>query len=92
MKGLLIDGPAQGMVVQAGDPPIRRAIVILGRDGFAEDAYRYYLNSTDSTEARYRFGGQVLWPPEASSEAISRTDQREHVADQASRGASQNGD
>src|SRR5262249_26810108 len=92
MKGFLIDGPAQGLVVEAGDPPMRRAFVILRDGAFAEDAYRYYLNSNDSTGARYRFGGQVLWPPEASSEAISRTDRRQDMAYEVPPGADYNGD
>jgi hypothetical protein len=75
MKGLLIDGPAAGMVVEAGDPPLRRAIVIPGEGGFAEVAYRYYLSSIDSAGAGYKFGGQVPWPPEAGSYAIAGTDQ-----------------
>ena len=91
MKGLLIDGPAAGMVVEAGEPPLRRAVVIPGDGGFAEEAYRYYLSSIDSAGASYVFGGQVLWPPEAGAEVIARTDRREHVADQVAPGARLNG-
>jgi len=91
VKGLLIDGLAEGMVVEAGDPPLRRAIVIPGVGGFAEDAYRYYLSSIDSAGAGYRFGGQVPWPPEARSYAVTRTDERQYVADEVAPGAHHNG-
>jgi hypothetical protein len=91
MKGLLIDGPAAGMAVEVGEPPLRRAIVIPDGGGFAENAYRYYLRSIDSAGSSYMFGGEVLWPPEARSEVIARTDRRDHVADDAAPGALLNG-
>jgi hypothetical protein len=93
MKGLLIDGPAAGMVVEAGEPPKRRGIVVPDEGGFAEDAYRYYLSSVDSSGASYAFGGQVPWPPEARSQMIHPlTDRREDVPDEVAPGACDNGD
>jgi hypothetical protein len=80
------------MVVEAGDPPLRRAVVIPSDGGFAEDAYRYYLSSVDAAGASYTFGGKVLWPPEAGSQVIVRTDQRAYVADEVAPGARHNGD
>ena len=80
------------MVVEAGEPPLRRAIVIPGEGGFAEDAYRYYLSSIDSAGASYAFGGMVPWPPEAGSQMIERTDRRDYVADEVAPGAHLNGD
>jgi hypothetical protein len=81
VNGLLIDGPSAGQVVDAGDPPIRRALVVAGSDRFGEPAYRYYLESVDLGQATYRCAGQVEWPPEATSEIVRRlSDQREHLA------------
>ena len=91
VKGLLIDGPAAGIVAEAGDPPVRRAIVVPGGGGFGEDAYRYYLKSIDAAGASYAFGGKVPWPPEARSQVIARADQRKHVADNVAPGAGQDG-
>jgi hypothetical protein len=79
------------MVVEADDPPLRRAIVILGDGRFAEDAYRYYLSSIDTAGASYVFGGEVPWPPEAGSHVIARRDQRPRVADEVAPGALHNG-
>jgi hypothetical protein len=62
-------------------------MVILGRGGFGEDAYRYYLNSLDSAGASYAFGGKVAWPLEARSQMIARTAHRAHVADEVAPGA-----
>jgi len=93
VKGLLIDGPAAGTVVETGDPPLRRAIIVLGRDGFGEDAYRYYLSSVDASGAAYRCGGKVAWPPEARSQMIARlADQREPIADETAPAARLNGE
>jgi hypothetical protein len=93
VKGRLIDGPAAGSVVEAGNPPVRRGIIVLGEAGFAEDAYRYYLSSIDTTGAVYRFGGNVAWPPEARSQIIGRLgDRRQHVSDMPAPAASLNGD
>ena len=72
MTGLLIDGPAAGRIVNAGDPPIRRAIVVLDADGFSERAYRYYLESVSDGHASYVCAGEVRWPPEARWEVIHR--------------------
>ena len=81
------------MVVDAGEPPLRRGIVVAGEGGFAEDAYRYYLSSIDPSGATYTFGGKVPWPPEARSHMVRRlTDRREHVADELPPGARLNGD
>jgi hypothetical protein len=93
VKGLLIDGPAAGSVIESGDPPLRRGIIVSGQDGFGEDAYRYYLSSVDPGGASYKCGGKVAWPPEASCEVIGRlADQRERVADQTAPPARLNGD
>jgi hypothetical protein len=90
---MLIDGPGAGHLVEAGDPPIRRAVVVPGADGFGELAYRYYLESVDVDQATYRCAGLVEWPPEARSEIVRRlTDQRERPADTAAPGARLNGD
>jgi hypothetical protein len=89
---LLIDGPAAGLVVEVGEPLLRRGIVVPVEGGFAEDAYRYYLSSIDSSGASYRFGGKVTWPPEASSQMIRPLiDQREYVADEVAPGARHDG-
>jgi hypothetical protein len=80
VKGLLIDGPGAGHVVDAGDPPLRRAVVVPGSDGFGELAYRYYLESVDIDQATYRCAGPVEWPPEATSEIVRRlSDEREQL-------------
>ena len=93
MKGFLIDGPAAGTVVEAGEPAIRRGIVVPREGGFAEDAYRYYLRSIDSSGAAYTFGGKVPWPPEARSHFIRPLmDEREYAADEVAPGARHNGD
>ena len=93
MRGLLIDGPGAGYVIDAGDPPARRGIVVLREGGFAEDAYRYYLSSIDSAGATYTFGGEVPWPPEAGSQMVRPlVDAREHTADRMAPGAGHNGD
>ena len=65
MKGFLSDGPAAGQVVEAGDPPVRRGVIVLDNEGFGENAHRYYLSSIDSSGAVYVYGGAVWWPPEA---------------------------
>jgi hypothetical protein len=92
VQGLLIDGPSAGQVVDAGDPPVRRAVVVCDADGFGELAYRYYLESVDSDQAIYRCAGQVEWPPEANSEVVRRlSDKRERFADTTAPGARLNG-
>ncbi len=65
MKGFLSDGPAAGQVVEAGDPPVRRGVIVLDNEVFGENAHRYYLSSIDSSGAVYVYGGAVWWPPEA---------------------------
>ena len=93
VKGLLIDGPAAGSVVDAGDPPVRRGIVVMAHDGFSENAYRYYLTSVDDNRASYAYGGTVAWPPEARSQMVGRlVDERKPVADEAAPSAKLNGD
>jgi hypothetical protein len=93
VKGVLIDGPGAGRMVDAGDPPLRRAVVVADADGFGELAYRYYLASVDSDQATYRCGGQVEWPPEASSEVVRRlSDHRTQFADTTAPAAQLNGD
>ena len=90
---MLIDGPAAGSIVEAGDPPIRRGVIVLADTAFAEAAYRYYLSSVDTTSASYTYGGRVEWPPEAASQMIRRpTDSRTRVADQIAPAAELNGD
>ena len=66
MNGFLKDGPAAGQAVEAGDPPVRRGVIVAGEGTFGEEAYRYYLSAVDSTRAVYTYGGKVLWPPEAN--------------------------
>ena len=61
----MVDGPAAGHTVEAGDPPIRRGVIVLGNGEFAEDAHRYYLSAVDGTGASYVHGGPVFWPPDA---------------------------
>jgi hypothetical protein len=83
------------MVVEAGDPPMRRGIVVPSDGGFGEDAFRYYLSSVDASGAAYLFGGKVPWPPEARTNMVRPlrlSDQREHVADDVAPGARRNGD
>jgi hypothetical protein len=93
VKGLLIDGHAEGSVVEAGDPPLRRGIIVMSEDGFAKDAYRYCLTSVAASGAAYTYGGKVAWPPEARSEVIGRlADQRKPVADKTAPVARLNGD
>jgi hypothetical protein len=88
VKGLLIDGPCAGQAVDAGDPPVRRAVVVRGADGFGELAYRYYLESVDFDQATYRCAGEVEWPPEASSVIVRRlSDHREWLVDATAAGA-----
>ena len=72
VKGLLLDGPGAGQVVDAGEPQVRRAVFVPGSDGFGEVAYRYYLVSTDFDQATYRCAAQVEWPPEAITEIVRR--------------------
>jgi hypothetical protein len=92
VKGLLIDGPGAGQVVDAGDPPVRRAVVVRGADGFGELAYRYYLESVGFDQATYRCAGEVEPAPEASSEIVRRlSDHRERLADTTAPGARLNG-
>lgn len=87
VQGVLIDGPGAGQVVDAGEPPLRRAVLVPGDGGFGERAYRYYLESVDSEQANYRFAGQVEWPPEARGEVVRRlTDQRLSSAEASARG------
>lgn len=64
MKGFLRDGPAAGQAVEAGDPPIRRGVIV-SQGTFGEDAHRYYLSAIDSAGAVYAYGGKVPWPPVA---------------------------
>jgi hypothetical protein len=93
VKGLLIDGPGAGQLVDAGNPPARRAVFVPTADGFSELAYRYYLVSTDLDRATYRCASQVEWAPEAISEIVRRlADQRELIADARMPGARLNGD
>ena len=87
VQGLLIDGPSAGQVVEAGDPPVRRAVVVPGEQGFGELAYRYYLESVEFDRATYRCAGQVEWPPEASSQMVRRlSDPRQPSVDAAGTG------
>ena len=65
MKGFLEDGPAAGQLVEAGDPPIRRGIIVVGHGTFGEEAHRYYLSAVNESAAVYIHGGPVPWPPEA---------------------------
>lgn len=70
MKGFLKDGPAAGRVVEAGDPPARRAVIVLDAGGFGEDAHRYYLSAVDASGAVYTHGGAVRWRPEAGPHVV----------------------
>lgn len=70
MKGFLKDGPGAGQAVEAGDPPIRRGVIVLSAGAFGEDAHRYYLSAIDSTGAVYTHGGKVPWPPVAGPHVI----------------------
>ena len=70
MRGFLKDGPAAGHVVDVGDPPRRRGVIVLDADGFGEDAHRYYLCALDSSGAVYTHRGPVAWPPEAGPPVI----------------------
>jgi hypothetical protein len=93
VNGLLIDGPAAGSVVEVGDPAARRGIIVTSENGFAEDAYRYYLSSIDASGASYTYGGKVEWPPEASSHMVGQlADRREPVGDRTAPGVELNGD
>jgi hypothetical protein len=65
MKGFLKDGPAAGQVVEVGDPPVRRGVIVLDPGGFGGDAHRYYLCALDSGGAVYTRWRRVAWPPEA---------------------------
>jgi hypothetical protein len=77
MQGILIDGPGAGQVVDAGEPPVRRAVFMADSGGFSELAYRYYLETVDFDQASYRCAGQIEWPPEARSQMVRRlSDQR----------------
>lgn len=71
MKGFLTDGPAAGHAVDAGDPPMRRGVIVLDAGGFGEEAHRYFLSAVDTSGAVYSHGGKVLWAPEAGP-AVSR--------------------
>jgi len=73
MKGYLTHGPAAGRIVEAGDPPIRRGVVVLGEGTFGEEAHRYYLSTVDDTGAIYVHGGIVSWPPESAAAATAET-------------------
>ncbi len=75
MKGVLEHGPAAGRIVDAGDPPVRRGVIVVGEGGFGEEAHRYYLTTVDEGGATYTHGGQVAWPPEAAPAVISRAGQ-----------------
>ena len=87
-----MDGPNAGQVVEAGDPPERRAVVVPSVDRFGERAYRYYLESVDADQAIYRCAGQVEWPPEANSEVVKRlSDKRERFAESTAPAARLNG-
>jgi hypothetical protein len=80
-------------VIETGDPPARRGILVMSEDGFAEDAYRYYLSSVDAGAASYTFGGKVEWPPEAGSQMIGTlVDRREPVSARPAPGVRLNGD
>jgi hypothetical protein len=93
VKGLLIDGPAAGSVVEAGDPPVRRRIIVKARDGFSENAYRYHLTSVDGSGASYAYSGRAAWLPEARSQMVGHlADERKPVADEAAPSAKLNGD
>ena len=70
MKGFLKDGPAAGQVVEAGDPPLRRGVIVLDPGGFGEQAHRYYLSAVDATGAVYTHGDVVPWPPEAGPHVV----------------------
>lgn len=74
MKGFLKDGPAAGQAVEAGDPPVRRGLIVLNEGGFGEDAHRHYLSSVDASGAVYAYGGTVRWPPEAGPRVIRDLD------------------
>ena len=74
MKGFLKDGPAAGQAFEVGDPPIRRGLIVIGEQGFGEQAHRYYLSAVDSSEAVYTHGGAVPWPPVAGPPVERRTD------------------
>ena len=71
MKGRLKHGPADGQIVEAGDPPIRRGIIVVGEGTFGEEAHGYYLSTVDQTAATYLHGGRVSWPPEASAAVVA---------------------
>jgi hypothetical protein len=71
MKGLLKGGPAADHAVEAGDPPIRRGIIVLGDRGFGEEAHRSYPTKIDPAGAVYTHGGPVHWPPEAGPVVVS---------------------
>ena len=70
MEGFLKDGPAAGHVIEVGDPPRRRGVIVLDSSGFGEDAHRYYLCALDSSGAVYTYRGSVSWPPEAGPPVI----------------------
>jgi hypothetical protein len=73
MKGFLRDGPAAGQVVEVGDPPTRRGVIVLDAGGFGEDAHRYYLCALDATGAVYTHHGGVAWPLEAGPPVVRQT-------------------
>jgi hypothetical protein len=72
MKGFLNDGPAAGHVVEVGDPPLRRGVIVLDPGGFGEQAHRYYLTAVDASGAVYTHGDVVHWPPEAGPHVARR--------------------
>ncbi|MFZ0384695.1 MAG: hypothetical protein WAL22_03435 [Solirubrobacteraceae bacterium] len=57
MQGLLVDGPAAGQVVDAGEPPVRRAVLVANAGGFGELAYRYYPDAVNFDQAICRCAG-----------------------------------
>jgi hypothetical protein len=65
MKGFLRDRPASGQAFEAGDPPLRRGMIVLSDSGFGEHAHRYYLSEVDDSGAVYVYGGAVRLPLEA---------------------------
>ena len=53
--------------MDAGDPPVRRGVIVVGEGGFGEEAHRYYLTAIEDGGATYAHGGRVPWPPEAAT-------------------------
>ena len=72
---------------------MRRGIIVKSQDGFAENAYRYYLTEIDGFGAQYTYGEIVGWPPEAGAQIVRRlADRREPVAEQTAPAAERNSD